>query len=67
MKVEKVKINIIAIGDGGVGKTSLIHYFDKQKVSKSNIPSTGIDFVLYKTQIDGRDVQVKIWDTAGQQ
>ena len=47
------------IGDSAVGKTSLIHYYEKQKVTASHIPSQGIDYVgITKKMLDGAEVKV---------
>jgi GTPase SAR1 family protein len=55
------------IGDGAVGKTSLISQFDTRKFNKNHIRTVGLDSVKvnYKT-LDGEcELEVKLWDTAG--
>lgn len=56
------------IGDGAVGKTSLISMFDTRKFNKSHIRTVGLDSVKvnYTQKDDNVDVEVKLWDTAGQ-
>ena len=56
------------MGDGAVGKTSMIKQFNDQEFVDEHITTLGLDFVVkkYKTK-DGRDFTVKIWDTAGQE
>ena len=61
------KMSIIIIGDGAVGKTSILKCFDKRPVPVSHIKTTGIDFIMHKTQLDGAPLEVKFWDTAGQE
>ena len=47
------------IGDSAVGKTSLIHYYEKQKVTAAHISSKGIDYVgVTKKMLDGAEVKV---------
>ena len=47
------------IGDSAVGKTSLIHYYEKQKVTAAHISSKGIDYVsVNKTMKDGVEIKV---------
>ena len=54
------------MGDGAVGKTSIINMFAEKKFSEEHLTTLGLDFVVkkYKTK-DGREYTVKIWDTAG--
>jgi GTPase SAR1 family protein len=47
------KMSIIIIGDGEVGKTSILKYFDKKKAPTAHIRTVGVDFILHKTQRDG--------------
>ena len=61
------KMNIIIVGDGKVGKTSILKRFDKRQFQPQHIRTIGVDFIsaAYKSP-EGVDVQVKLWDTAGQ-
>lgn len=53
----KPKINIMMIGDGAVGKTSLLNRFDGRKFNSSHIRTTGLDSItVKKTMSDGREV-----------
>lgn len=60
-------MNIIVIGDGEVGKTSILRYFDKRKAPQAHIRTVGIDYITHQTSREGHDLQVKMWDTAGQE
>ena len=42
------KINLITLGDGAVGKTSLLNMFAKKTFSESHMVTLGLDFVPYK-------------------
>jgi GTPase SAR1 family protein len=55
------------IGDGAVGKTSLISQFDTRKFNKNHIRTVGLDSVKVNyTTLDGQcELEVKLWDTAG--
>jgi GTPase SAR1 family protein len=66
-KMSNKRINIMFIGDGAVGKTSLINQFDTRKFKKEHIRSIGIDSIRvnYTTQEDKYECEVKLWDTAG--
>ena len=63
-------MNIIAIGDSGVGKQAIIKRMSEQNGigSDSHLQTAGLDFILINyTAKDGTKVKVKFWDTAGQE
>ena len=64
-----INFNLMMIGDGGVGKTSIMKRYVNKKFDPNKIATSGVDFltVKYKSK-DGKNVcRVKIWDTAGQE
>ena len=63
------KINLILLGDGSVGKTSMIKMYSEKKFDTAHMATLGLDFVskTYRPPGSDRDMQVKIWDTAGQE
>jgi len=61
----KKKMDIMIIGDGSVGKTSILKMFDKRQFSKSHIKTIGLDFIKTTYEADGHKLDVKLWDTAG--
>lgn len=65
----KKKVNIMIIGDGAVGKTSLLSFFDTRKFNKNHIRTVGLDHVKCNhATADGQcELEVKLWDTAGQE
>ena len=63
----KQKMNIMMIGDGAVGKTSILKWFDKRKFQQAHVRTVGLDFIKINKTIDGNEVEVKLWDTAGQE
>ena len=60
-------VKVVAIGDSGVGKTSLIQMFEHSKFTESFKPTIGADFSNKEISINGRIVTLQIWDTAGQE
>jgi len=61
-------IKIVVIGDSGVGKSTFIKAFENDHSIETNVLSTiGAD-IIYKTFIikDHGELQLHIWDTAGQ-
>jgi Ras-related protein Rab-7A len=66
--VAKCFIKIVAIGDSGVGKTSLIQMFENAKFTESFKPTIGADFSNKEIRVStGSLVTLQIWDTAGQE
>ena len=57
------------IGEPGVGKTALLDSYSNKKISKSQQPTIGADFVKKRaTLADGEtQVSLQLWDTAGQE
>lgn len=64
---KKCFIKVVAIGDSGVGKTSLIQMFEQSKFTDNFKPTIGADFSNKEIVVDGRTVTLQIWDTAGQE
>ena len=62
---KKCFVKVVAIGDSGVGKTSLIQMFEHTKFTESFKPTIGADFSNKEITINGRIVTLQIWDTAG--
>jgi len=63
---EKYKFKITVIGDGRVGKTSLIKKFTKGSFQKDYIKTIGAQFSNYKQDIDNDRCELVFWDIAGQ-
>lgn len=57
---------IVIIGDGGVGKTSLIKKFTQGTFEKDYIKTIGAQFSRYDKEIDGDVINLFFWDIAGQ-
>ena len=64
---KKCFVKVVAIGDSGVGKTSLIQMFEHSRFTDNFKPTIGADFSNKEITIDGRIVMLQIWDTAGQE
>ena len=57
---------ITVIGDGGVGKTSLIKKYTKGSFKKEYIKTLGAQFSKYDEKIENSAVKLFFWDIAGQ-
>ncbi|EPY35887.1 Rab family, other [Angomonas deanei] len=71
---EIVQFKIAVLGNGAVGKSSLIQYFCKSGFNQNYKQTIGLDFYSKKvklpTSVDGKpgpEVQLHIWDVGGQQ
>ena len=58
---------ILTIGEGGVGKTSILRRYVENKFSKHHLATIGIDYMLKTIKINNKEIKLKIWDTAGQE
>ena len=58
---------IALLGEGGVGKTALRQRFLGKGFEASYMMTVGADFAIYKTEINGEEVKLQIWDLAGQE
>ena len=57
---------ITVIGDGAVGKTSLIKKYTQGSFQKDYIKTLGAQFSKYDEEIQGDNVKLFFWDIAGQ-
>lgn len=62
----KVLKTIIA-GDGGVGKTTMLHRYIKGKFIEGLHMTIGVEFFLKELEIEGEKVMLQIWDFGGQE
>jgi len=63
---QKYIFKITIIGDGQVGKTSLIKKFTKGSFRKDYIKTIGAQFSVYEDYIDRANIRLLLWDIAGQ-
>ena len=64
--VEKFTFKITVIGDGRVGKTSLIQKFTQGNFHDQYIQTIGAQFSKYIEEINGDKCKLFFWDIAGQ-
>lgn len=57
---------ITVVGDGAVGKTSLIKKYTQGSFQKEYIATLGTQFSKYEEIVDGEKVELYLWDIAGQ-
>ena len=64
---KKFILKILLAGEGGVGKTTLLHRFVEGKFSAETKMTIGVEFFLKETQIDGQQCTLQLWDFGGQE
>jgi len=60
-------LKVVLLGDGGVGKSSLIQRFVSNKFDPSLFHTIGVEFLNKDIEVDGDRYTLQIWDTAGQE
>lgn len=58
---------VILCGNSSVGKTTLIQRLSNQIKDTPPNPTMGAGFASFNTEVDGKDVPLNLWDTAGQE
>ena len=59
------KFSVGLLGEGDVGKTSILHYFYTGKFEQNSIPTIGVDYHFKFATCKGKTVKIIVWDTAG--
>lgn len=65
-KTSEFVFKIVVIGDPEVGKTSIILRFTNNAFSRTYLPTIGVNVCDKRIFIDKHDVQLLMWDIAGQ-
>ena len=64
---KKFILKILTAGEGGVGKTTLLHRFVEGKFSAETKMTIGVEFFLKETMINGQHCTLQLWDFGGQE
>ena len=59
-------VKIIVVGEGAVGKTSIVKRFTTETFDKLYLPTVGANFYARHATVDGKRIVLQIWDLAGQ-
>jgi len=62
-----LSLKLVAVGNSGVGKSSLLQRIANDAFEANYAATIGIDFRFVTVEKDGKIVKVQLWDTAGQQ
>jgi len=63
----EIAIKVVVVGNGAVGKSSLIQRYCKGVFTKDYKKTIGVDFLERQLKINEEDVRLMLWDTAGQE
>lgn len=58
---------VLVVGDVYTGKTSVIRRYVRNQFSKDYQTTIGVDFALKKVHTSNGDINVQLWDIAGQE
>ena len=64
---EKITFRSVTIGDSSVGKTCIVNRFLQDKFDPAEQNTIGTLYESFQDTRDGRDLEIQIWDTAGQE
>lgn len=67
MTARKSLLKVILLGDGGVGKSSIMNRYVTNKFDAHLFHTIGVEFLNKTLEVDGNQVTLQIWDTAGQE
>ena len=64
---KKFILKILTAGEGGVGKTTLLHRYVEGKFSADTKMTIGVEFFLKEIDLDGKQCTLQLWDFGGQE
>jgi small GTP-binding protein len=63
----ETSVKLVMVGPQFAGKTSVSHYFNNLKFDSEQPPTGSPNYFSKLMKIDGQEVRLSIWDTAGQE
>ncbi|MBY8988533.1 MAG: GTP-binding protein [Candidatus Lokiarchaeota archaeon] len=65
--MKKFILKILLAGEGGVGKTTLLHRYVEGRFSAETRMTIGVEFFLKEVEIDSKYCTLQLWDFGGQE
>jgi small GTP-binding protein len=65
MTLPAQQLKVILVGDSGVGKTAIARRYCNMGFTYDMVMTVGVSHLQKLIHIDGCDVELKLWDTAG--
>ena len=66
MVAQEFTFKIVVLGDGNVGKTSLVSFFTTRSFKDFYLPTIGAQFSLKEMDVEDIHAKLYVWDIAGQ-
>ncbi len=63
----KFILKILTAGEGGVGKTTLLHRYVEGQFSGDTKMTIGVEFFLKEIEFEGKHCTLQLWDFGGQE
>lgn len=67
MSTKPSLLKVVLLGDGGVGKSSLMNRFVSDKFDSQSFHTIGVEFLNKDVVVESGTFTLQIWDTAGQE
>ena len=67
MSESPITFKFIIVGNSAVGKSCLLLRYDEGRFQPIHDVTVGVSFSIKMLKIDGQNIKVQIWDTAGQE
>lgn len=65
--MSKYRFKVVLLGETGVGKSSIVHRYQKGDIKLDSLPTIGMAFSTSKIHLDNVEIMLEIWDSAGQE
>ncbi len=56
---------LILVGDSSVGKSCILYQYLNQCFNEKSDPTIGIEFANKELKLEGTEIRLQIWDSAG--
>jgi small GTP-binding protein len=63
---KSILLKVITCGEGGVGKTTLLHRYIEGEFLTETLMTIGVEFHLKEINIEERRILLQVWDFGGQ-
>jgi len=63
---EALNIKLVVLGDGNVGKTSLVSNFLGREITEKYLPTIGYNIFRIDYKLNNQKIRINIWDVGGQ-
>lgn len=64
---KQIVFKVVVVGDGAVGKTTLLHRFVEREFIDTATMTVGVEFLHREIQVEGYTCQLQLWDIGGQE